>query len=318
MKTNVLTVAAAKKSTNVRLIRVDDLRMGSLQVLSRVAPRITARWVAKKFLTPPPARRVSAKTRAFWASAEDRFTVTLETNLGGLRERSGIPVWLWGRGPPIYMLHGWGGRGTQWAQFIEPLVDAGFTAVVLDAPGHGDSQAPRTSILHFAASLDAVVESVGPARCLMGHSLGGAAAALALRQGLATGGAVLVGAPADPAKFFDVFLRRMGIPDRLHAYIKIDVERRYGFAWEQFAVSAPRRKEGQSDVPALIVHDAADDEVNRADADVIAAAWPGARVMTTRGLGHQRILRDPDVVKRVVAWLSSGAREASAPGSVLG
>jgi pimeloyl-ACP methyl ester carboxylesterase len=318
MKTSVLSVPWEHKSTNVRPIRGDGLRQGSLQALGLVAPRIMARWVAKNFLTPPAARPLSARTKTFLASSDDRFTVRLDTNLGGMRESSRVPVSLWGRGPAIYMLHGWGGRGTQWARFVEPLVRAGFTAVVLDAPGHGDSHAPRTSILHFAAALEAVVESLGPARCVMGHSLGGAAAALAMRQGLSSDRAVLFGAPANPAEFFEVFLRRLGIPERLHSYIKTYIEHRYGFAWDEFAVSAPKRATGETDVPALIVHDSADDEVNRADAARIADAWPGAEVMMTHGLGHQRILRDPEVVKRVVAWLSSGARGASAPGTVLG
>jgi pimeloyl-ACP methyl ester carboxylesterase len=282
-----------------------------------VAPRIVAHWVAKNFLTPPPARSLSARTKALLASSDDRFKVRLDTNLGGIRESSRVQVSLWGRGPAIYMLHGWGGRATQWARFVEPLVRAGFTAVVLDAPGHGDSPAPRTSILHFAAALATVVESVGPARCVMGHSFGGAATALAMRQGLATDGAVLFAAPADPTQYFDVFLRRTGIPERLHAYIKAEVGRRYGFEWEQFSVSAPLRAAGESEVPALIVQDSADDEVDRANADRIANAWPGAEMIITHGLGHQRILRDPDIVERVVTWLSKGGREASAPGTVL-
>jgi pimeloyl-ACP methyl ester carboxylesterase len=198
------------------------------------------------------------------------------------------------------LLHGWGGRGAQWVSFIEPLVRAGFTAVALDAPGHGDTRAPRTSILHFAAALSEVVEGLGPAQAVVGHSLGGAAAALALKRGLEAKSAVLVGAPSDPAAFFETFLGRLGVPDRLHGPIRAHVEREYGFEWDDLAVAAPPNQS----VPALVVHDAADAEVAASDADRIVAAWPGSELVTTRGLGHQRILRDGDVVRRIVDWIA--------------
>jgi pimeloyl-ACP methyl ester carboxylesterase len=177
--------------------------------------------------------------------------------------------------------------------------------VVVDAPGHGDSPAPRTSALHFAAALSAVVESVGPARGLVGHSLGGVASAVAVRRGLAVDRAVLIGAPANPAEFFNLFLGRLGIPERLHATIRADIERDYGFGWDELRVQAPEKAPfGGADVPALVVHDVDDREVDYAEAARIADAWPGASLVTTRGLGHQRILRDRDVIGRVVSWLS--------------
>jgi pimeloyl-ACP methyl ester carboxylesterase len=259
----------------------------------------------KLFLTPPPPRPLSAKARALFEAADDRFTVKVETDLGGREETSQVSVALWERGPAVYLLHGWGGRGAQWISFVEPLVQAGFTAVALDAPGHGDSAAARTSILHFAAALAAVVDGVGPARGVVGHSLGGAASALAMKRGLSAQRAVLIGSPADPAEFFQLFLGRLGIPERLHAPIRADVERDYGFSWGDLRVTAPGRAPlGSADVPALVVHDEDDGEVEHADATRIADAWPGASVMTTRGLGHQRILRDREIVLRIVSWLT--------------
>src|SRR5882762_4967010 len=118
MKANALTVSLDHKSTNVRLFRASDLRQNALQMLSLVAPHLAAGWAAKKFLTPPPPRPLSPKARALLCSADDRFTVQLDTNLGGTHDTSPIQVSLWGRGPAVYMLHGWGGRATQWASFV--------------------------------------------------------------------------------------------------------------------------------------------------------------------------------------------------------
>ena len=49
-------------------------------------------------------------------------------------------------------------------------------------------------------------------------------------------------------------------------------------------------------VPALIVHDADDPDVPYGHGAEIAAAWPAAELVTTSGLGHRGILRDPEVI----------------------
>jgi pimeloyl-ACP methyl ester carboxylesterase len=287
-----------EKSTNVRYV-APNVRRASFQVLSLLAPGVAGRLASKLFLTPPPPRPLSARIVNLFARASDRFTVGLTSALGGVEEECRLSVAVWGQGPAVYLLHGWGGRAGNWVSFIDPLISAGFTAVVLDAPMHGDSPAQRTSILHFAAALSAVVESVGPARLLVGHSAGAAACALAMRNGLQTGGVALIGAPTDPTEYFEAFLRHLGISDRLHPSIRADVERRYGFRWADLALRPPERA---AQTPALVVHDRDDLEIAYTGAERIMRAWPAATLVATNGLGHQRILRDDQVVQRVVEF----------------
>ena len=60
----------------------------------------------------------------------------------------------------------------------------------------------------------------------------------------------------------------------------------------------------------LVFHDRDDLTVPYDDGAAIAAAWPGAELVTTSGLGHRDIVRDRGVVARAVAFL--GAAEATA------
>jgi pimeloyl-ACP methyl ester carboxylesterase len=57
--------------------------------------------------------------------------------------------------------------------------------------------------------------------------------------------------------------------------------------------------------PLLLVHDRQDAETSWADSAAIAQAWPGSRLVTTTGLGHRRILRDPAVVAEVVGFVAA-------------
>ena len=58
--------------------------------------------------------------------------------------------------------------------------------------------------------------------------------------------------------------------------------------------------------PALIVHDRDDHDVPYAHGEEIALAWPGAELLTTSGLGHRAVVRDPEVIRRTLAFLSDG------------
>lgn len=60
--------------------------------------------------------------------------------------------------------------------------------------------------------------------------------------------------------------------------------------------------------PILLVHDMDDDVIDPAQSRAIAAAYgPQARLIETTGLGHSRILADPDVIASAVEFAVSGA-----------
>ena len=304
MRSATLVDVTANKSTNDRSNRTHAMASFDwaglrFQLLGWVAPAVAQRRALARFLTPPKPRIGFGKMPEFPHLSSDRFGVKLETSMGGIAETTDLAVTVWGRGPAVYLLHGWGGRSTQWSSFVEPLTRAGLTVVAFDAPGHGQSPAPRTSIPHFAPALAAVVESVGPARAIVGHSLGGVAASFALGRGLRTERVAFLGSPADPSKFLAGFLAQIGLPRHLHAALRDRFESEYGFASNELPLRPPP---GSAPLPALVVHDRDDREVPYASADAILRAWPDAKLVTTSGLGHQRILRDASVIERVVAF----------------
>src|SRR5258708_5583734 len=111
MKAGAIALPTTEKSTNVRTFRTFrtlDARQMSFHLLGLLAPRLTASLATTLFLTPPEPRPLSPKARALFATADDQFNVKLETQLGK-PETSRVCVWLWGRGPAVYLLHGSGG-----------------------------------------------------------------------------------------------------------------------------------------------------------------------------------------------------------------
>jgi pimeloyl-ACP methyl ester carboxylesterase len=219
--------------------------------------------------------------------------------------------WTWGSGPTVYLVHGWGGHAGQLAAFVRPLVTAGFTVVAHDAPSHGASgpgHAGRGSsdIIEFAQSLDAVAAEHGPAHAVIGHSMGAMAAVLAIQHGwLGAERLVMIAPMVDVRDAFPVFGARLGLGERTLRRLARRVERRVAMPLDSFdlAALAPRLQP----TSLLAVHDRDDRETPYTTTEALVARWPDAELLTTHGLGHRRILRDPDVVRTVTSSLVADA-----------
>lgn len=268
----------------------------SLRATQAVAPALAARLAERLFCTPPRSP-ASSPVRTFLASGR-RFEVRVE----GRR----VVGWRWGNGggPVVYLVHGWGGRGGRLAAFATPLLDAGYSVVTFDAPGHGASGFGMSSMPEFARALAALVERQGPAHAVIAHSLGAAATALAVSWGLPARRLVFLAPPADPAAWVAPFAHALGLRRDVVARMQARIEQRLRFGWAHLDLLqiAPRMT-----VPLLVVHDRDDDTVPWRDGAAIAAAWPGARLVTTRGLGHRGVVWAPQVVGEVVAFTAGDA-----------
>jgi pimeloyl-ACP methyl ester carboxylesterase len=302
-----MTTTTQQKSTIVRIRRsmMPRLTLGAVRaafwLLERTAPALGARWAERLWFTVPRDRR----GKGGWARLDgDRFRVPVA---GG-----SVVGWSFGDGPPVYLVHGWGGSAAQLGAFGQPLAAAGFRVVAFDAPSHGASppgpSGRRSStVVEFAAALRAVAAVHGPAHAVVAHSLGCAAAAVALRDGLVAGRAVLLAPFVDVVPYTHGFARRFGFGERVRARMVRRFERRFGVPMSYFELIGMARQ--MTPPPVLVVHDRDDRETAWSGGRDLSRAWPGARLLATSGLGHRRILSDPEVVAEVVRFVAGDSAE---------
>jgi pimeloyl-ACP methyl ester carboxylesterase len=220
----------------------------------------------------------------------------------------------WGQGPVVYLQHGWGGRRQQLDALVEPLVAAGHRVVAADAPSHGES-APgpsgprRTTGLEIADALRAVVAANGPAHAVVAHSMGCLSTAIALQDGLTAGRLVFVAPVAGISAYVGRFAAQLGFGERVGRRMVARTEARIGRPLAAFDLPAIVATLPRPLPELLLVHDTGDPETSWSDSTAIAEAWPGARRLTTTGLGHRRVLRDGAVTAEVAAFVA-GARQA--------
>jgi pimeloyl-ACP methyl ester carboxylesterase len=270
---------------------------GIFRTLAAVSPSMAARAASRLWFTPPrlPLPR---HAREFLATGARR-----ELFVHGRK----VASWSWGSGPAILFVHGWGGSAAQVQSFLEPLTRAGFRVITFDAPAHGASGASRvgkrqSTFFDFADAMMAIANDAGEVRGVIAHSGGCTAVAWAIRGGWRVPAAVFVAPMGSPLAYRTLFQSVLGASDEVMARFSSNTEERLQFRWEELEVPSVARV---AETPRLlVVHDREDRETSWNEGAAVADAWPNATLKTTSGLGHRRILRDPEVVDTVTKFLA--------------
>jgi len=265
---------------------------GAFGLAGRLSPRLASR-TAFELLTRPRGRNPPQP----WEL--EPYSVASAPEV--LRLPGGLHALAWGgAGPVVLAAHGWRGRPTQFRRIAEALVPAGLRLVALDAPGHGVSPGHRATPRLVADAMLQAAAALGGVRAVVGHSLGGAAAAIAIEFGLEVPRLVLLGAPSRPSRMISGFAGSIGLPPGARRALDARFDAHAGRPVAQLDVVALALPPG---VAALVVHDRDDDVIPVQEAQLLEAAWPSARFLYTSGLGHRDILADATVVRALAAFI---------------
>ncbi|MGH8816784.1 MAG: alpha/beta hydrolase, partial [Achromobacter pestifer] len=265
---------------------------GAFGVAGTLAPDLTARLVQRLIFSPTrlkpsePGRGILAQARV------DRHTSDGQT----------VYHYVWGEaGPRVLLVHGWGGDAAQMTAYVEPLRQQGYQVVAIDMPAHGRSSGKRASVRHFEPCVANAAEVYGPFQGVVAHSLGAAAVTFAMSRGFSPGRAVFLGPVSRYDSVWEYSRRMMNLPATVMPLV---VKHAQGWLGITFPEMEPARLAPGMSAPLLILHDRGDRESPYEDATVLAAAWPGAELVSTEKMGHTRALRDPALVAQAVAFLA--------------
>lgn len=268
----------------------------AFRAVGRVAPARAAVWAEEIFCRPPRAR-VRPSEQEFLATGRG-FELPVSTGT--------LAAWNWGAGPTVLLVHGWGSRAARFRVLAPLLVEAGFRVVAYDGPAHGRSPGKRTSLPEYSAALLEVASLLGPLHAAVGHSLGGAAIAVALHRGLRLERAALIAPFGAPPEFIDRFAKLIALPRPAQDRLVTNLEKRLGLRFQDLQIADLART---LHTPALVVHDRDDQDIPLKEGRAIATAWPGSEFVETEGLGHHAIMRDSGVARRIAGFVAgrSGA-----------
>ncbi len=226
-----------------------------------------------------------------------------------------VATYRWGSGErPVLLVHGWESRGSRLSAIAAALLERGYSPITFDAPGHGESTGKTTTILEYRDVITQLHAEYGDFEAVVAHSLGATATFFALRQGVRAGRVSTIGGVVDFDYVVEAFCSRLGLRDQVRAELRGRIEHELfpqeADIWSRFSVvHEPERVP----VPILVVQDDDDEMVGPEQALRITEAYGDrARLITTRRLGHRRILADPAVVAAVVDFVTDDTRTAGA------
>lgn len=268
-----------------------------------VAPGLGSRWAHRLWFTTPPRPR-----RDPLPEAGEPFVINWRA--GAIRGHA------WGSGPVVYLVHGWGGRGSQLTGFVEPLVALGHSVVMFDSPSHGDSDdgpsGRRTHAVEFGQALDEVFIRFGPAETVIAHSLGALGTMLALRYGwLSTNRLVLLAPMVAVSEAVDRLQDLLGFGERTRERLDPRVAGFVGLPVADLDAKLLARQ--LPPIPTLVVHDRNDRQLPYAEAVELVMSLPDVRLVSTEGLGHRRILHDRAVITAVTEFVQRPRLSPVAP-----
>jgi len=252
----------------------------------------TVQQAFEKFFTPP--RKSPTEQEQKFQEQADISTIPAEP--------AELTVYSWGKGKTILLVHGWGGRATQLGSFVEPLVELGYRVLAFDAPAHGKTAGKQTNVLEFAQAIKTVVEKEGSIDSIITHSLGSAATAVVLDEGLVARKIVFLGAVCYISTTVTMFSKSARLTQELEQELRELMELKFGQdVWDKLSVD---KRVNNLKIPALLFHDCNDREIPLEESIAINQSWSGSQLITTSRLGHRRILRDKEVIRQAVNFIA--------------
>ena len=204
--------------------------------------------------------------------------------------------------PLVMLVHGWTGRGSQMGGFAAPLLKAGFRVLAFDNHAHDNTPGKATDLFKQSAVQCALAKKEGPIQAIITHSFGGMVTAYSLNQGLNTQKIVCISSPSH----FDFLLARFStslhLPKSIQNYMIKRFKNKYGDDLVE-RVSSTNTSKALGHIPALLIHDADDVDVPISESEQLHQAWPNSQMIRTTGLGHRRVLYDPQVIEYAVNFL---------------
>ncbi len=219
-----------------------------------------------------------------------------------------LKAYEWGKGEQIILLvHGWESRGTALRSFVPGLVKEGFRVVAFDGPAHGNSPGKRTNLSNFAGAVLTMIRHLGGVHSIITHSFGGPTSVYALAHldnSISVENIIFIAVPSSTQEVVRQAMSLMNLPPQvIEHFKKIAAEKVNHIPFDQIDIL--NALEGVKVRQALVVHDKNDTSVPFRSAEAIFDKYDHVSLLVTEGLGHFRLLKNQDVIDRVVSFISS-------------
>lgn len=252
-----------------------------------------ARWLASR---PQRARVSEIEAAALQSARQER-----------LGPDGRLPAWVWGDGPTVVLVHGWGGRAAQMAPLARRLADSGFRTIAFDVAGHGDSPVAEARWEWFIRDVGEVAAACGPLAALVGHSAGGLAMMASRRiRSVTAQRFVCICAPHHPYPPIHALQKRLDPGEKVLQRYRDFLGAQFSTDWKSLSAGSAWQGAGPE---LLLCYDEKDRYIESTDGNRIQAMCSGSTLAKSEQFGHARILaasETADTIGDFLKELSTG------------
>jgi pimeloyl-ACP methyl ester carboxylesterase len=286
---------AKKESNPTKSLKIPQFIIVSCKICAFISTKLVTKYAAKLFTTP--IKHKIPKRELEMDSKSEQITI----NVPAIDKN--IVTYHYGKSDhKILLVHGWSGRGTQLFKIADELLKNGYSTVSFDAPAHGKSKGKSTIMSEFIASILEIEKQFGPFKIAIGHSLGGMSVLNAIKDGLKTNKAIIIGSGDIVQDILDEFISKLGLNQEISERLRNLFEEKYQVKMDDFSAYRAAQK---VKIPVLVIHDNDDPEVPVKAGIHIHEQLENGTLYLTDGLGHRKILGNQNVIKKITNFIKT-------------
>ncbi len=283
--------------------RTSERRRKALLAAAKLAPGLTARHLAKRYLCSAAnidrARLCGAGKAEFLPSGEAAAVLRHAPMAEPTGQR-------------ILLVHGHDGNVRQFGRMIRALQNAGAEVDALLLPGHIEPDRDPCSIADITRAIHDCARTHGPYDGAIAHCVSANGLIFALEDGLECGRVVLISAPLDQRKLLRLGGSQYGIEgDCLERFVDevVRLSAPYPAEAPWRAIAATRSE------PMLAVHARNDYAAPAEDLEPLADVWAEGRIEIFENADHNTIVGQSAPVQCVTDFLTRDFRQPDEAGA---
>jgi len=200
----------------------------------------------------------------------------------------------------VLLAHGWSGRGTQMYAIADKILENGMMIISFDGPAHGLSEGKTTTPAEFIKTIAFLDSTYGPFEAAVGHSFGSISLLKSVSNGLKLNKLVVIGTEYTITNILENLIENLQLKASIINKLKKKLDRKFKGNIEIYAAANSAKK---VTIPTLILHDTKDKNVDVSSAYKLRQNLSKGELLVTSGLGHQSILRDENIISRIIEFI---------------
>jgi len=261
-----------------------------INLLSYLFPAFAAKLAVLLFSTPRDAK-LDEEGIQYLSSSKQK-----DINYNNFK----IKTYQWkGNKDTVLLVHGWDSNSFRWKDLIELLRQNGYNIISIDAPAHGASGSKIFNAPLYSECLNEVTNKFKP-KIIVGHSIGGTASVIALKNHdlPSIEKIVLLGAPSNLAISVGNYVNMMNYNKKVSQAINQYYLKHFNHLPDYYCVDNFYKN---LQPKGLIIHDRRDNIISYKEALDIHRVYKNSELIKTIGLGHR--LKSEKVYQHILDFL---------------